>query len=83
MGEAKEDAQFKAMSLYPGLHHFKKGVLFVMQWTGTEHQEMEKVFMGILVGVVNSKVLTLSSTSFITPSTNFIPQKPSKNLKNA
>ena len=60
MGEAEVDAQFKVMSSYPGLHHFKKGVSFVMQWTGTEHKEMEKVFMGILVGAVNSKVLSIA-----------------------
>ena len=59
MGEAEVDAQFKAMSSYLGLHHFKKGMSFVTQWTGTEHKEMEKVFMGILVGAVNSKVLTV------------------------
>jgi hypothetical protein len=48
------------MSSYPGLRHFKKGVSFVTQWTGTEHKEMEKVFMGIVAGAVNSKVLTVA-----------------------
>ena len=60
MGESEVDTQFKVMSSYLGLCHFKKGVLFVMQWTGTEYKEMEKVFMGILVGAVNSKVLTVA-----------------------
>ena len=60
MGEAKVDAWFKAMSSYLGLRHFKKGMSFVMQWTGTEHKEMEKVFMGVLAGAVNSKVLTVA-----------------------
>ena len=60
MGEAEVDARFKAMSSYPGLRHFKKGVSFVTQWTGTEHKEMEKVFLGVLAGAVNSKVLTVA-----------------------
>ena len=60
MGEAEVDARFKAMSPYPGLRHFKKGVSFVTQWTGTEHKEMERVFMGVLAGAVNSKVLTVA-----------------------
>jgi hypothetical protein len=60
MGEAEVDARFKAMNSYPGLRHFKKGVSSVTQWTGTEHKEMEKVFMGILAGGVNSKVLTVA-----------------------
>ena len=60
MGEAEMDARFKAMSSYPGLRHFKKGVSFVTQWTGSEHKEMEKVFLGILAGAVNSKVLTVA-----------------------
>jgi hypothetical protein len=60
MGEAEVDARFKAMSSYPGLRHFKKGVSFVTQWTGTEHKEMERIFMGVLAGAVNSKVLTIA-----------------------
>ena len=48
------------MSSYPGLRHFKKGVSTVSQWTGTEHKEMEKVFLGIVAGAVNLKVLTVA-----------------------
>ncbi|KAF8152285.1 hypothetical protein B0H34DRAFT_111607, partial [Crassisporium funariophilum] len=60
IGEAEVDARFKAMSDYPGLRHFKNGILFVSQWTGTEHKEMEKIFMGVLAGAVNSEVLTVA-----------------------
>ncbi|RDB17807.1 hypothetical protein Hypma_000671 [Hypsizygus marmoreus] len=60
VGEAEVDRRFKAMSGYPGLRHFKKGISFVSQWTGTEHKEMQKVFIGILAGAVNSKVLTVA-----------------------
>ncbi|KAJ7186672.1 hypothetical protein C8R46DRAFT_1157897 [Mycena filopes] len=30
------------------LRHFKKGISLTMQWTGAEHKNMEKVFLGIL-----------------------------------
>ncbi|KAG6816647.1 hypothetical protein H0H93_007857 [Arthromyces matolae] len=59
MGERELDARFKAMADHPGLRHFKKGISFVSQWTGTEHKEMEKVMMGVLAGGVNSRVLTV------------------------
>ena len=35
---------------------------FVTQWTGTEHKEMEKVFLGVIAGAVNSKVLTMAQS---------------------
>ena len=62
VGEAEVNARFKAMSDYPGLRHFKKGILSISQWTGTEHKEMEKVFLGILAGAASSKVLTVACT---------------------
>ena len=49
IGEKELDSHFKATNGYPGLWHFKKGILSVSQWTGTEHKEMEKVLLGIVV----------------------------------
>ena len=52
MGESEIDKRFKAMNGFPGLRHFKKGILSVSQWTGTEHKEMEKLMLGITIGGV-------------------------------
>jgi hypothetical protein len=41
--------QFQSMPSHPGLRHFKNGISHVSQWTGTEHKEMEKVFLAIQV----------------------------------
>ena len=59
IGKTQLDACFKAMSNFPGLRHFKNGISSVTQWTGTEHKEMEKVFMGVMAGAVNQKTLTV------------------------
>ncbi|KAI6095825.1 hypothetical protein EDD16DRAFT_1491663 [Pisolithus croceorrhizus] len=57
VSEKEIDACFQAMTQYPALHHFKKGVSSVSQWTGTEHKEMQRVFVGLLAGAVDDHVL--------------------------
>jgi hypothetical protein len=59
IGKAELDARFKAVSACPGLRHFKNGISSVTQWTGTEHKEMEKVFVSVMAGAVNSETLTI------------------------
>jgi hypothetical protein len=57
-GGAQEiDARFKAMTHHASLRHFKKGISLVTQWTGTEHKNMEKVFLGVLAGCSKPAVL--------------------------
>lgn len=53
VGQEEIDVRFKAMNDYPGLRHFKKGISLVSQWTGTEYKEMQRVFLGLLVGAPN------------------------------
>ncbi|KAG1764172.1 hypothetical protein EV702DRAFT_1189751 [Suillus placidus] len=50
VGEEEMNARFKAIPDYPGLRHFKKGISTVKQWTGSEHKEMQRVFVGLLSG---------------------------------
>lgn len=50
VGTAELDAQFKAMNNHAGLRHFKKGVSFVSQWTGAEHKQMQRIFVGVMAG---------------------------------
>lgn len=59
IGATELDTWFKAMTGHSGLRHFKKGISSVKQWTGTEHKEMQKVFVGVMAGAVNDKLLTV------------------------
>jgi hypothetical protein len=59
IGEDELDARFKAMHSHAGLRHFKKGISSVSQWTGTEHKEMQRVFLAVLAGAVSAQVLTV------------------------
>lgn len=52
IGKEEMDARFKAMPDYPSLQHFKKGISMVKQWMGTEHKEMQCMFLGLLAGAV-------------------------------
>ncbi|KAI0728335.1 hypothetical protein C8Q72DRAFT_875895 [Fomitopsis betulina] len=58
VGEDELDARFRAMSDAPGLRHFAHGISTVSQWTGREHKEMERVFLGVLIGRVDPAVVS-------------------------
>ena len=46
------DAHFQAMPIFPGLQHFKNGISTIRQWTGADHKELERVFVGTLMGAI-------------------------------
>jgi hypothetical protein len=62
VGSEEIDRQFKLMPDYAGLRHFRKGISAIKQWTGTEHKEMQKVFVGLLAGAVPERVLKVACT---------------------
>ncbi|KAJ7059962.1 Zn-finger domain-containing protein [Mycena amicta] len=59
LGKKEMDTRFMAMNVFAGLRHFKKGITKVSQWTGREHKEMQRVFLGVLAGAVTDKVLAI------------------------
>ncbi|KAJ7462850.1 hypothetical protein FB451DRAFT_1494885 [Mycena latifolia] len=48
IGKLEVDKRFRAMPDHHGVRHFKNGISSVSQWTGSEHKEMEKVFLGLI-----------------------------------
>ncbi|KAF7328215.1 hypothetical protein MVEN_02561200 [Mycena venus] len=48
IGKLEIDKRFREMPDHHGVCHFKNGITSVSQWTGTEHKEMEKVFLGLI-----------------------------------
>ena len=56
-GKDEIDRRFKSMTRHPTLHHFKKGISLVAQWTGSEYKNMEKVFLGVIAGAVDERVV--------------------------
>ncbi|OCH83751.1 hypothetical protein OBBRIDRAFT_808769 [Obba rivulosa] len=57
LGEEELDARFRAMADLTGLRHFANGISAVSQWTGHEHKEMEKVFLGVVMGCRDARVV--------------------------
>ena len=51
------DQRFHIMTPHSTLQHFKKGISLMMQWTGTEHKNMEKVFLGVLANATDLVVI--------------------------
>ena len=49
-GEAKINHCFWVMYWGTNLQHFKKGILLILQWTGTKYKNMENVFLDVLTG---------------------------------
>ncbi|KAG6823314.1 hypothetical protein H0H92_010626, partial [Tricholoma furcatifolium] len=54
-GATEIDRRFRTMTPHSTLRHFKKGISLTTQWTGTEHKNMEKVFLGVLANATDPK----------------------------
>jgi hypothetical protein len=40
------------MPIFPGLRYFKNGISTVKQWTATDHKQVARVFIGVLVSAI-------------------------------
>ncbi|KAJ7666586.1 hypothetical protein DFH06DRAFT_1126680 [Mycena polygramma] len=58
IGKLEVDKRFREMPDHPGVRHFKNGISSVSQWTGSEHKEMEKVFLGLIAAGAHPQMVT-------------------------
>ncbi|KAG1789923.1 uncharacterized protein HD556DRAFT_1446500 [Suillus plorans] len=58
IGEEALDTHFKLMTSYAGLHHFHKGISKRKQWTGADYRELQRVFLGVIAGAVENRVIS-------------------------
>ena len=59
LGGSKEiDRRFKMMPPHSSLRHFSRGISGISQWTGGEYRQMEKVFLGVISGIVSDGAMT-------------------------
>lgn len=65
IGEKEIDDRFRTMPTLTSLRHFKNGISSVSQWTGAEHKEMEKVFVGLLASAHVDKCVIKAVHSII------------------
>ncbi|GJE90519.1 hypothetical protein PsYK624_066590 [Phanerochaete sordida] len=57
-GDEKEvDQRFRTMSPHGDLRYFKKGISLISQWTGNEYKNMEKIFLGVIAGAADERVV--------------------------
>ncbi|KAH9974341.1 hypothetical protein BGW80DRAFT_1458404 [Lactifluus volemus] len=56
-GVEEIDARFRTVTDFAGLRNFSNGISFVSQWTGREHKDMQRVFVGVLAGAVQPAIL--------------------------
>lgn len=54
--KSEVDHRFQAMTCHPSLWHFKKGISLILQWTGNEYKNIEKVFLSVIAGAANEEV---------------------------
>lgn len=59
------DARFRSMPIFPGLRHFKSGISKIRQWTGADHKQLERVFIGGLIGIATEPRVLSAASSLI------------------
>ncbi|CDO75316.1 hypothetical protein BN946_scf184716.g2 [Trametes cinnabarina] len=61
-GNEEVDRCVKAMLKHLDLHYFKSGILLVSQWTGNEYRNMQKVFLSMIAGANDERVVSAVSS---------------------
>ena len=52
------DKQLATLSYHVGEQHFKHGISKLKQVTGCKHQELQKIFIAVIVGAVPNHIIS-------------------------
>jgi hypothetical protein len=53
------------MPIFPGLRHFKDDILKIRQWTGADHRQLQRVFIGGLIGIATERRVQHAACSLV------------------
>jgi hypothetical protein len=59
------NAQFHAIPIFPGLQHFKNSISQIRQWTSADHKQLQRVFIGGLIGTATDHCALHAACSLV------------------
>ncbi len=76
------DHLFRSAPSHHNLRHFKNGISHVSQWTGTEHKEMERIFLALVASHRGSDTRLIEAVRAVTDFIHYasLEQHTSKSL---
>jgi len=56
IGDHEFDQRMRKLPKFPGFRHFSQGISKISQWSGREHKDLQRVFLGATLGAVPARV---------------------------
>lgn len=53
VGDSEFDQRMRQLPKFPGFRHFTQGISKISQWSGKEHKDLQRYFLGAAMGCIN------------------------------